>query len=69
MKPTIKLVNSVYGKVRILENFKPYKLYIRKQRNQYYIIDDLSGGIDAMVSINGIYWFRTLKELKKELDI
>jgi hypothetical protein len=70
-KLSLKFENGVYGKRRVIRGYKNYKkLYVLKEKKLgYYITDTIPVTLDSMVAINGEYWFRTLKELKKELGI
>lgn len=65
------LKQSIYGKVRVIEGFKGNqgpRLFVKKTNiNSYIVLDHELGGLDDMVSIEGQYHFRTLKELKEAL--
>lgn len=69
-----KMVNTPYGKVRVIEGYKNYKkLYVLKkkpvgQKVSYIVSTDMKTSLDSMVEINGEYWFSTLKELHKALN-
>jgi hypothetical protein len=70
-KITMKMANTPYGKVRVIENYKDYKrLYVlKKGKHGYAITDKLPMDIDSMVKIGEDYWFGTLKKIKEALGI
>lgn len=66
-----KLVKSVYGKQRIIENYAGYeRLYIRKiKRTGTWIVSDNERvSLDSMMEIAGEYHFSTLAELHNALN-
>jgi hypothetical protein len=65
-----KLTKGVYGKIRIIENWKGHKkLYVHKQGNNgYCVTTDPSISLDNMVEIDGQFWFGTLKDLHDSLN-
>lgn len=66
-----KLVKSLYGKQRIVENYAGYKrLYIRKIKSTstYIVSDNERVSLDSMIEIAGEYHFSTLKELNTALS-
>ena len=65
-----KLTKGVYGKARIIENWKGHKkLYVHNRRGMgYCVTTDASLSLDNMVEIEGDFWFGTLKELHASLN-
>lgn len=71
-KITMKLEKGLYGKVRVIRNYKGYdKLYVIKKKGWGYYISTSypAKSLDDMIDIEGEFWFRTLKEIKQELGI
>ena len=69
----IRKTSDKYGrKIRVLDGFRPYRLYIHHKsgaRWGYYVTPSLTPFISEMVEINGEYWFTTLADLREALDI
>lgn len=67
----MKLQNTLYGKLRVIEGYKNYKrLYVlKKGKHGYCVTDSLPLSIDSMVKIGEDYWFGTLKKIKEALGI
>jgi len=66
-----KLVKSVYGKQRIVENYAGYKrLYIRKIKSTgtWIVLNNERVSLDSMMEIAGEYHFSTLAELHNALN-
>lgn len=65
-----KLVKSLYGKKRVIENYKGInRLYVSRTNIKTYVVhyhERLS--LDSMVEINNEYHFSTLKDLHKSLN-
>lgn len=66
-----KLIKGPMGKVRVIEGYKNYKrLYVHKVKKfGIMVTDNLKYTLDDMIEINGNYWFNTLKDLHKALNI
>lgn len=64
-----KLVNGVYGKLRIIENWNNHKrLYVTRTNLRTYVVSTGSLSLDSMVEINGEYHFDTLAQLHSALN-
>lgn len=65
-----KMIKSVYGKVRIIENYNGYKrLYVIRTNIKTYILsENIRYNLDDMVEVNNNYHFSTLKELHNEIN-
>lgn len=64
-----KLVQSVYGKQRIIEHPVLGRLYVKRTNLRTYIVKDSQyGGLDSMVEFGGDYHFDTLKQLHAAMN-
>jgi len=65
-----KLINGVYEKIRIIENWKDHKrLYVKRTRLKTYVVSTSEKlTLDSMVEINGEYHFDTLPQLHNALN-
>jgi hypothetical protein len=69
----IKIVNSMYGKLRIIEGYRGLsRTYVKTQgkgrRKSYYLSTSFYPSTDAMVDVNGEYHFPTLNALREALN-
>ena len=65
-----KLVQGVYGKVRVVDGWRVHsRLYVKRTSVKTYVVSTSESlSFDSMVSIGGEYHFDTLKQLHSALS-
>lgn len=66
-----KRVPSVYGKIRVIENWKGIRrLYVKRTHVKTYVISTAEClSLDSMIEVNGDYHFNTLTDLHNALNV
>ena len=64
------LVQGVYGKVRVINDYLGIKrLYVKRTNIKTYVVSTSETlSLDSMIEINGEFHFFTLKELHNALE-